>query len=135
MLTSIFRRAASSNAFKLTQAAAKQVSNLLKQDGAHKMLRIGLKEGGCAGFQYQFTFENDVHKGDHVFTQDDAKVVLNDHALIFLRGATLDFTADKFSSSFRIDIPKASGLHSCNCGKSVGEAFGGQCSSAHSEEE
>ena len=118
LISSFFRRA--SKAFDLTEAAAKQVKKLLMGDFENRYLRIGLKEGGCAGFQYDFDFESKPKKGDHVFENHGASVILNDKALLFLRGGTLDFVSDKFSSTFKINLPESSGLHSCSCGKSVG---------------
>jgi iron-sulfur cluster assembly accessory protein len=119
MLAASFRRFAG-HAFGLTAAAATQVKRLLQGDFENKMMRIGLKSGGCAGMQYQFDFESKARKGDHVFEKDGAQVVLNDHAMLYLRGATLDFVSDRFSSSFKIDLPETAGVHNCSCGKSVG---------------
>ena len=110
-------------AFNITSAAAKQVKHLLEGDVENTMMRIGLKSGGCAGFLYDFDFESKPKKGDHVFEQDGAKVVLDDKALLFLRGATLDFVSDRFSSTFKVELPAASDLHSCSCGHSVGNEF------------
>lgn len=110
-------------AFNLTAAAARQVKHLLEGDFENKMLRIGLKTGGCAGFQYDFDFASKAGKHDHVFEKDGAQVVLDDKALLFLRGATLDYVNDKFSSTFKVILPEKSGLHNCSCGKSVGTEF------------
>ena len=110
-------------AFNLTSAAAKQVKHLLEGDFENRYLRIGLKSGGCAGFQYDFDFEPKAKKGDHVFEKDGAQVLLDDKALLFLRGATLDFVTDKFSSTFKVILPESSNLHNCACGKSVGTEY------------
>lgn len=92
------------------------------------MMRIGLKSGGCAGFSYNFGFEAKAKKGDHVFTEHGASIVLDDKALLYLRGGKLDFEDDKFSSSFKIILPESSGMHSCSCGKSVGTEYNpGSC--------
>lgn len=120
MLASCFKRFALGSAFNLTSAAAKQVKKLLEGDFENRMMRIGLKSGGCAGFTYDFDFESKAKKGDHVFEKDGAQVVLDDRALLFLRGATLDYVTDKFSSTFKVNLPESSGLHNCSCGKSVG---------------
>ena len=123
MIANYFKRAfvtAPKQAFALTSAAAQQVKNLLKGDFENKYLRIGLKSGGCAGFQYDFDFAPKPRKNDHVFEKDGAMVLLDDHALLFLRGATLDYVTDKFSSSFKVNLPESSELHNCSCGRSVG---------------
>lgn len=121
--------AAKKAAFKLTSAAAQQIKQLLKGDMENTMLRIDLKNGGCAGMQYDFDCVSRVNKGDHIFEKDGAKVIMDDHALLFLRGATLDFVSDKFSSSFKVELPNDSEYHTCTCGKSVGkDNKPGQCS-------
>lgn len=121
MLNQVFRYFASKKpAFDITAAAANQIKKLLNGDFENKMLRIGLKSGGCAGFQYDFTFDNAAREGDHLFKKDGAQVVLDQKAMLYLRNSTLDFTSDRFSSTFKIVIPTESNLHSCSCGKSVG---------------
>lgn len=123
MLSSFVRSFAINNklpAFDLTATAANQVKKMLKNDFENRLLRIGLKDGGCAGFQYDFSFDSHARKGDHVFEKDGAKVVLDDKALLYLRHSTLDYESTPFSSSFKIVLPAGSEMHSCSCGKSVG---------------
>jgi iron-sulfur cluster assembly accessory protein len=117
MLSTSFRRFA---AFNLTAAAAKQVRALLEGDVENRMMRVGLNTGGCAGFRYDFGFESRLRTGDHLFERDGAKVVLDDRALLYLRGATLDFVQNPFESSFKVQLPTESPLHNCSCGRSVG---------------
>jgi iron-sulfur cluster insertion protein len=119
MIGSVLRRWASSS-FNLTSAAAAQVRKLLEGDFENRMMRVGLASGGCAGFQYAFDFESKARPGDHVFEKDGAQVVLDDRALLYLRGGTLDFTTDRFSSTFRVILPESSDVHNCSCGRSVG---------------
>lgn len=125
MLSSCFRRFAS--AFKITPAAAAQVKNLLRGDFENRYMKIDLKKGGCAGFAYDFGFVPKPRPGDHVFEEHGAKVVMNDHALLFLRGSTLDFETTPFSSSFKVELPDNSENHTCTCGRSVGKEEGGTC--------
>ena len=113
--------ASSVPAFTLTPNAAQQVRKLLRHDFENKYMTIGLKDGGCAGFQYDFNFAPKPRKGDKVYELDGAKVSLDPRAQLFLRGATLDYVEDKFSSSFKIFLPNDSDLHQCSCGKSVGK--------------
>jgi iron-sulfur cluster insertion protein len=124
MLSSFSFSRFASQAFNITPAAAQQVKRLLEGDFENKMMRIGLKSGGCAGMQYAFDFESKAGKGDHVFEKDGAQVVLNDHALLYIRGGTLDFVTDKFNSNFKVVLPESTSFHSCNCGKSVGVEVG-----------
>jgi iron-sulfur cluster insertion protein len=118
-------------AFNLTATAAKQVKHLLERDFENRVLRVGLVTGGCSGCQYDFGFDPRPRPGDHLFERDGATVVLDDKALLFLRGATLDFVFDPFRSSFQVNLPAESPLHSCSCGRSVGtEHNPGRCSSS-----
>ncbi len=119
MLTSVFQRSFSKG-FNLTSAAAAQIKKLLKGDFENRYMRVGLKDGGCAGFQYDFDFEPKPKPKDHVFEKDGASVLLDNKALLFLRNGTLDFVSDRFSSSFRVNLPASSNVHNCSCGKSVG---------------
>ena len=121
MLSSSFVRFSSVPAFGITTAAAEQIKKLLKGDFENRILRIGLKDGGCAGFQYDFGFEAKEKKGDHVFEKDGAKVVLDDKALLYLRKANLDYVSNPFNSTFKIVLPHDTEFHSCSCGKSVGK--------------
>ena len=106
--------------FSISPSAAIQIKKLLKGDFENRFLRIGLKDGGCAGFQYDFSFEPKAGKIDHIFEKDGAQVLLDDRALLYLRKAKLDYVSDKFSSTFKIVLPDDSEFHSCSCGKSVG---------------
>lgn len=124
MLTSCTRFFTKAQAFNLTEAAAKQVKSMLKNDFENRLLRIGLKDGGCAGFQYDFSFDSAPREGDHVFEKDGAKVVMNDKALFYLRNSTLDYESSMFSSSFKVILPTNTEFHSCNCGHSVGDGYG-----------
>lgn len=119
MLTTLFSRAANTG-FNISPAAAVQVKKLLEGDCENRMMRVGLKSGGCAGFKYDFDFESRPKDGDHVFLQDGASVVLDNRAMLYLRGGTLDYVSTKFSSSFKVRLPESTELHNCGCGNSVG---------------
>lgn len=122
MLSSFFNRSFSnSSVFNVTSAAASQIKELLKNDFENRYLRIGLKEGGCAGFSFEFKFDNKLGEGDRLFND---QVILDNKSLFYLRDATLDFEKSNFSSSFRIDLPKRNQFHTCGCGKSVGDKHG-----------
>ncbi|EAY22042.1 HesB-like domain containing protein [Trichomonas vaginalis G3] len=121
MLSSIIRSFAKARpAFDITPAAAKQIKKLLIGDCENRMMRIGLKAGGCSGFQYDFSFDSHARKGDSLFKKDGAQVVLDEKSLFYLRHSTLDFVDDKFSSAFKVVLPQDTTMHSCSCGRSVG---------------
>lgn len=121
MLASVFRGFANKKpAFQITPAAASQIKRLLVGDCENTMLRIGLKAGGCSGFQYDFSFDSHARKGDSLFKENGAQVVLDEKTLFYLRNSKLDFVNDVFSASFKVILPEDTNLHSCSCGKSVG---------------
>jgi iron-sulfur cluster insertion protein len=117
MLSGVIRRFAALN---MTAAAASQLRELLKADFKDSVMRIRLVSGGCAGFRYDFRFEAKPRDGDHLIEKDGARVVLDAQALRLLRGATLDFVADPYGSSFRIDLPDSADAQTCLCGRSFG---------------
>lgn len=107
-------------AFSITKAATEQIRSILKDDFENRYMKIGLKGGGCSGFQYDFSFVSKPAEKDHVFGEKGAQVVLDNHALLYLRHSTLDFIKDPFSSSFTVVLPEDTTLNSCACGRSVG---------------
>jgi len=80
------------------------------------MLRVAVLGGGCSGFQYDFSFADDLESGDLVFERDGVKVVIDEMSLQYLHGSTIDYTSDLIGSSFQIRNPNATS--SCGCGTS-----------------
>lgn len=80
------------------------------------MLRVAVLGGGCSGFQYQFSFADDLESGDMSFEKNGTTVVIDEISLPFLDGATIDYAEDLIGASFRIDNPNAES--SCGCGTS-----------------
>ncbi len=108
--------------FRLSDAAARHLAHILEEDkkqgkSASWRLRISVTGGGCAGFQYVFTFDDTQNKDDHIFEKDRASVIIDDISLGLLNGAELDFIDELIGSSFVIKKnPNASS--SCGCGSS-----------------
>lgn len=101
----------------LTENLAKRVKAL--QDHEHRpnlMLRVTVLGGGCSGFQYDFSFADNLESGDLVFERDGIRVVVDEMSLQYLNGSTIDFTDDLIGSSFQIRNPNATS--SCGCGTS-----------------
>ena len=100
-----------------TDAAAHKVSNLiLEENNPNLKLRVFISGGGCSGFQYGFTFDNNITPDDHLFERDGVTVVVDDTSLDLLNGAELDFVTDLIGASFQIKNPNATS--SCGCGSS-----------------
>lgn len=101
----------------LDQAAQDRVKKLLAKDGrADAALRIGVKGGGCSGFEYVMKIETDVKENDLSLSFNDVRVVCDPKSAKFLEGATLVYTGNLIGGGFRFDNPNAS--RSCGCGSS-----------------
>lgn len=104
--------------FSVTENAADRIHYLLSQEpnGQALMLRIAITGGGCSGYQYNFTFDDQVLSDDKVFQTKDAKVVVDETSLELLQGSVLDYVEDLTASQFVITNPQASSK--CGCGNS-----------------
>jgi iron-sulfur cluster insertion protein len=97
---------------KLTDNAIDRLSYLAEKNDS-KYVRLSVKGGGCAGFEYDWTFDNNDTRDDVVLK--DILVVHRDFEL-YLMGTTLDWVEDTFKSEFVISNPMAKS--SCGCGES-----------------
>ena len=101
----------------VTESAARRVAILKTQEQAENaFLRIAVSGGGCSGFQYGFTFDDQRNEDDFVFERDGIVVVVDDVSLGLLNGAELDFVEDLMGASFQVRNPNAAS--SCGCGNS-----------------
>ena len=101
----------------VTENAARHIAALRTQEEADgAFLRIAVSGGGCSGFQYGFTFDDQRSDDDFVFERDGIAVVVDDVSLGLLNGAEIDFVEDMMGASFRINNPNAAS--SCGCGNS-----------------
>ena len=101
----------------VTENAARRIAALRTQqeaDGAY--LRIAVSGGGCSGFQYGLSFDDQRNDDDFVFERDGIAVIVDDVSLGLLKGAEVDFVEDLMGASFRINNPNAAS--SCGCGNS-----------------
>jgi len=101
----------------LTESAVRRIALLRAQEQAENaFLRIAVSGGGCSGFQYGFTFDDQRNEDDMVFERDGVAVVVDDVSLGLLSGAEVDFVEDLMGASFQIRNPNAAS--SCGCGNS-----------------
>jgi iron-sulfur cluster assembly protein len=101
----------------ITENAAKKVKEMMqKQEQIPKFLRVNIKEGGCAGKSYSFTFSNEKTSQDVIIEVNDLKVLLNEKSMKALKGARIDYMETLEGSGFKIDNPNAT--KSCGCGSS-----------------
>jgi iron-sulfur cluster insertion protein len=101
----------------LSDSAAKRIAQLIAAEGDAKlMLRLSVSGGGCSGFQYGFSFDNNAQVDDHLFERDGVKVVIDEASLDLLNGAEIDFVEDLVGAAFQVKNPNAKS--SCGCGSS-----------------
>ena len=101
----------------LTESAARRIAMLRAQEQVEDaFLRIAVSGGGCSGFQYGFTFDDQRNEDDFLFERDGVAVVVDDVSLGLLNGAEVDFVEDLMGASFQIRNPNAAS--SCGCGNS-----------------
>ena len=101
----------------VTASAAKRIAFLREQEEVGDAnLRIAVSGGGCSGFQYGMSFDDQTNPDDRVFARDGIGVVIDDVSLDLLNGAEIDFVEDLMGAAFRINNPNAAS--SCGCGNS-----------------
>lgn len=102
----------------VTEAAAARVRDLIaRADKPVAGVRVGVKNGGCAGMSYTMDLAETVDKGDEVIETQGVKVLIDPKAVLFLLGTTMDFMVDKMSAKFVFRNPNETSA--CGCGESV----------------
>ena len=100
-----------------TQSAASKVAQLIAAEGNPSlMLRVYLQGGGCSGFQYGFTFDEDVQDGDTEVVTDGVTLLIDPMSLQYLAGSEIDYTEGLQGAQFVIRNPNAT--TTCGCGSS-----------------
>ena len=101
----------------ISDSAARRIAALKTQEAAEgAFLRIAVSGGGCSGFQYGLTFDEETNPDDLVFEHGGVRVVVDEVSLDLLNGAEIDFVEDLMGASFQIRNPNAAS--SCGCGNS-----------------
>ena len=100
-----------------TDNAAKKVKELIDDEGTPDLkLREFVSGGGCSGFQYGFTFEEEVNDDDTQVDKDGVTLLIDPMSLQYLVGAEIDYTDSLQGSQFVIRNPNAT--TTCGCGSS-----------------
>ena len=100
----------------LTDAAANRVREILDERG-EGYLRVGVKNGGCAGMEYVMDYVSEIEKFDEVVEDKDVQIVVDSKAVLFILGSIVDYEIDVLSSKFTFNNPNQS--DACGCGESV----------------
>ena len=101
----------------LTEQAKKHMATMLKENNK-TAIRLGLKGGGCAGFKYEWSLEDNINKEDEQIKIENGLFVVDPASVMYLLGTTIDYKKEVFGSYFDIKSPNATS--SCGCGESVG---------------
>jgi iron-sulfur cluster assembly protein len=103
---------------KLTEAAAQRIQELMRRaDSEIVGLRVGIKNGGCAGQSYTVEYAHDIRPSDEVVQDKGVKILVDPKAVLFLLGTEMDYKSDKLQAQFIFNNPNQVGA--CGCGESV----------------
>lgn len=105
------------DALTVTERAAKRIAQLQAQpDHKGLMLRLAVEGGGCSGFAYGFSFDDEIRGDDFVVERDGVKVLVDEVSLDYLRGSEIDYVDEMVGAAFTVKNPNAAS--SCGCGNS-----------------
>jgi iron-sulfur cluster assembly accessory protein len=109
---------------QITDRAAAHIQRMIaKRRRGERALRVGVRAGGCSGFEYTFGWEETPRPGDSVFEgSGGAQVFVDSRSLRLLDGIVLDYDTSLLSKGFIIENPHATGTCGCGISFSVDEA-------------
>ena len=100
-----------------TDAAASKVGELIaEEDNPNLKLRVFISGGGCSGFQYGFTFDEEIEEGDSRVENQGVTLLIDPMSVQYLMGAEIDYKEDLQGAQFIIRNPNAQ--TTCGCGQS-----------------
>jgi iron-sulfur cluster insertion protein len=102
-----------------TDAAADKVRELIEEEQNDQLkLRVYITGGGCSGFQYGFTFDENVEEGDTIVEKNGVTLLVDPMSGQYLDGAEIDYVENMEGAQFVIRNPNAT--TTCGCGSSFG---------------
>ena len=102
---------------QLDESAIAKLKDLLAEENNPNLkLRVFVQGGGCSGFQYGFTFDNEQNEDDFDLEFDGVSVLVDSMSAQYLQGARIKYTEDAIGSAFAIENPNAQ--TTCGCGSS-----------------
>src|SRR5579864_1450136 len=103
---------------KLTDAAATRIKDVMaRAEKPVAGVRVGVKNGGCAGMEYTMEYADAVKPNDEVVEDKGVKILIDPKAVLFLLGTEMDYKTEKLSAQFIFNNPNQTGA--CGCGESV----------------
>jgi iron-sulfur cluster assembly protein len=107
-----------SQLMRLTEAAAARIKDVISRaEKPVAAVRIGVKNGGCAGMEYTMEYADEIKPTDEVVEDKGVKLLIDPRAVLFLLGTEMDFKAEKLSAQFVFNNPNQTSA--CGCGESV----------------
>jgi len=102
----------------LSEGAADRVREIMDaSDDKYVGIRVGVKNGGCAGMSYTMDYAEERNPLDEVVEDKGVTILIDPAAILFLLGTEMDYTVDKLSSGFVFNNPNQTSA--CGCGESV----------------
>ena len=95
-----------------SKKAVERINQLISKKPSGTFFRIAVKGGGCSGFKYDFSFDNQTDEND----SKHENIVIDKSSLNMLKGSQIDFSEELIGTSFKISNPKTKS--SCGCGVS-----------------
>jgi iron-sulfur cluster assembly protein len=103
---------------RLTEAAASRIKSVMAQAGKPVTgVRVGVKNGGCAGMEYTMEYAEAVNPTDEIVEDKGVKLLIDPKAVLFLLGTEMDYKTEKLSAQFVFNNPNQTSA--CGCGESV----------------
>jgi iron-sulfur cluster assembly protein len=103
---------------RLTEAAAERIKAVMaKAERPIEAVRVGVKNGGCAGMAYTMEYAETVNPLDEVIEDRGVRILIDPKAVLFLLGTEMDYKTDKLSAQFVFNNPNQTSA--CGCGESV----------------
>ena len=101
----------------ITESAKNKIKDILYDEGNPKMsLRTFVQGGGCSGFSYGFTLDEEQNEDDFEIVLDEFKILIDAMSMQYLQGASIDYKEEAMGSQFVIKNPNAQST--CGCGSS-----------------
>ena len=101
---------------ELTDEAIQEFLTKTEKEG-NDTIRIGIKGGGCAGYEYILDYADSVHDDDHILDFGKFLIVVDPDSIPYLTGSTLDYVTQGLSSEFKFANPNVA--MACGCGLSI----------------
>ena len=103
---------------RLTDAAAQRIKDVMaRAEKPVAGVRVGVKNGGCAGMEYTMEYAEAANPADEVVEDKGVKILIDPKAVLFLLGTEMDFKTEKLSAQFVFNNPNQTSA--CGCGESV----------------